>query len=125
AKRKKDVLVILMDWGIGLGIIMDGQLRNGSSGFSGEIGHIPFVENGDLCYCGKKGCLETVASGIALARLAKEGIRSGKDSLLNKLSDKDIDKIEPQLVIDAANQGDQYAINILSSIGEKLGKGVA
>ena len=125
AKQKKDVLVILMDWGIGLGIIMDGKLRNGSNGFSGEMGHMPFVEDGELCYCGKKGCLETVASGIALARLAKEGIRSGKDSLLNKLSDRDIDNIEPQLVIDAANQGDQYAINILSLLGEKLGKGIA
>lgn len=125
AKEKNDVLVILMDWGIGLGIIMDGKLRNGSTGFSGEIGHIPFVEDGDLCYCGKKGCLETVASGIALARLAKDGIRSGKDSLLNRISNEDIDKIEPQLVIDAANQGDQYAINILSYIGEKLGKGIS
>lgn len=125
AKQKKDVLVILMDWGIGLGIIMDGKLRNGSSGFSGEMGHMPFVEDGSLCYCGKKGCLETVASGIALARLAQKGILSGKESLLNGLSDQYIDKIEPQLVIDAANQGDQYAINILSSLGEKLGKGIA
>ncbi|SEM15922.1 ROK family protein (putative glucokinase) [bacterium A37T11] len=125
AKDKKDVLVILMDWGIGLGIIMDGKLRNGFSGFSGEMGHMPFVDDGALCYCGKKGCLETVASGIALARMAKEGIQSGQDSLLNKLSDQEIDKIEPQLVIDAANLGDQYAISILSYIGEKLGKGIA
>jgi len=125
AKNRKDVLVILMDWGIGLGVIMDGQLRNGSSGFSGEIGHIPFVEDGALCYCGKKGCLETVASGIALAKMAKEGILSGQDSLLNRLSDREIENIEPQLVINAANQGDQYAISILSDLGEKLGKGIA
>lgn len=125
ARNRKDVLVILMDWGIGLGIILDGKLRNGVAGFSGEMGHMPFVEDGALCYCGKKGCLETVASGIALARMAKEGILSGKDSLLNELSDQEIDKIEPQLVINAANRGDQYAINILSDLGEKLGKGIA
>src|SRR5690606_8652971 len=125
ARDKKDVLVILMDWGIGLGIIMDGKLRNGTNGFSGEIGHIPFVEDGNLCYCGKKGCLETVASGIALARLAKEGIRSGQASLLTGLIETDVDNIEPKLVIQAANKGDQFAINILSSIGEKLGKGIA
>src|SRR5690606_1408476 len=125
AKACDDVLVILMDWGIGLGIIMDGQLRNGAAGFSGEMGHMPFVDDGALCYCGKKGCLETVASGIALAKMAKEGIRSGEDSLLNTLSESEIENIEPQVVIDAANRGDQYAINILSNTGEKLGKGIA
>src|SRR3546814_3339318 len=93
AKGRNDVLVILMDWGIGSGIIMDGQLRNGAAGFSGEMGHMPFVEDGILCYCGKKGCLETVASGIALAKMAKEGIQSGEDSFLNSLSDRDIEKI--------------------------------
>lgn len=125
AKGCKDVLIILMDWGIGLGIIMDGQLRNGAQGFSGEMGHMPFVEEGSLCYCGKKGCLETVASGVALAKMAKEGIQSGEDSLLNDLSAREIENIEPQLVIDAANRGDQYAISILSKTGEKLGKGIA
>ena len=102
ARNRKDVLVILMDWGIGLGIVMDGKLQNGTSGFSGEFGHIPFVDDGALCYCGKRGCLETVASGIALARMAKEGIKSGQNSLLNELSDQEIDQIEPQLVINAA-----------------------
>ncbi|MFC6996797.1 ROK family transcriptional regulator [Rufibacter roseus] len=125
AHGKKDVLVLSLDWGIGLGIIMDGKLISGSAGFAGEIGHIPLKHDGALCYCGKRGCLETVASGIALARMAKEGIKSGQDSLLNELSDKDIDKIEPQLVIDAANQGDQYAINILSEMGMNLGRGVS
>lgn len=125
AKGRKDVMVILMDWGIGLGVIMDGQLRNGTAGFSGEMGHMPFVEDGTLCYCGKKGCLETVASGIALVRMAKEGIQSGQDSLLNELSEQEIENIEPHQVIEAANKGDQYAISILSFIGEKLGKGIA
>ncbi|MFB2121523.1 ROK family protein [Parapedobacter sp. 2B3] len=125
AQGRKDVLVILMDWGIGLGIIMDGQLRNGAAGFSGEMGHMPFVDDGVLCYCGKRGCLETVASGVALAKMAKEGIQSGEYSLLNDLSEREIENIEPQLVIDAANRGDQYAIRILSATGEKLGKGIA
>ena len=116
---------MLMDWGVGLGIIMDGKMRKGSRGFSGEIGHIPLIDEGALCYCGKKGCLETVASGIALARMAKEGIKSGQHSLLNELSDHEIDKIEPHLVIDAANRGDQYAISILSIVGSNLGKGIA
>lgn len=125
ALNKKNVLVLLMDWGIGLGIIMDGKLQSGMSGFAGEIGHIPFVNDGELCHCGKRGCLETVASGIALARMAKKGIQSGQTSLLNKLSEEEIDQIEPHIVIDAANKGDQYAINILSEVGQNLGKAVA
>lgn len=125
AVQRRDVLVILMDWGIGLGVIMDGQVRNGFAGLSGEMGHMPFVEEGALCYCGKKGCLETVASGVALVRMAKEGIRSGQDSMLNELSTQEIENIEPHQVIEAANKGDQYAINILSIVGEKLGKGIA
>ncbi|MCC9138410.1 ROK family transcriptional regulator [Pontibacter silvestris] len=125
ANGRRDVLVLSMDWGIGMGVIMDGKLRSGTSGFAGEFGHIPLVDEGALCHCGKRGCLETVASGIALAKKAKEGIKSGQNSLLNKLSDQEIDQIEPQLVIDAANNGDQYAINILSEIGISLGKGIA
>ena len=125
AKGVNDALVVLMDWGIGLGIIMDGKMQKGSQGFSGEIGHIPFVENGALCYCGKRGCLETVASGIALTRMAKEGIEAGQYTMLNELSEGNLDKIQPGLIITAANKGDQYAISLLSNIGHNLGKGIA
>ncbi|WP_066830120.1 ROK family transcriptional regulator [Rufibacter ruber] len=125
AKGRKNVLVLKLDWGIGLGILTDGRLNSGYTGFAGEIGHIPLVNNGALCYCGKIGCLETVASGIALTRMAKEGIQSGQYSLLNELSGGEIDKINPQLIIDAANLGDQFAINILSEMGISLGRGIA
>lgn len=125
AKGKKNALILLMDWGVGLGIIMDGQLRQGMCGFSGELGHIPFVENGALCYCGKHGCLETVASGNALSEMAKEDILSGKNSMLNKLSNEELERIEPAVIIKAANKGDQYAIQLLSNVGTYMGKGIA
>jgi N-acetylglucosamine repressor len=125
AKGKKNVLVLLMDWGVGLGIIMDGKLRQGTCGFSGELGHMPFVENGALCYCGKHGCLETVASGNALSEMAKEGILSGKNSMLSNLSNEELERIEPALIIKAANKGDQYAIQLLSNVGTHMGKGIA
>lgn len=125
AKGKKNVLVLLMDWGVGLGIIMDGKLRQGTCGFSGELGHMPFVENGALCYCGKHGCLETVASGNALSEMAKEGILLGKNSMLTNLSNEELERIEPALIIKAANKGDQYAIQLLSNVGTHMGKGIA
>ena len=125
AAGRKDVLVLLIDWGIGLAIIMDGKLQTGMSGFAGEFGHSPFVPDGELCYCGRIGCLETVASGFALVRLAKQGIQSGEASLLNTLSKEQIEQIEPQVVIDAAKKGDPYAIHILANIGQKLGRGIS
>lgn len=125
AKNKKNVLVISMDWGIGLGIIVNGKVYQGSSGFAGEFGHIPLIEDGLLCNCGKRGCLETVASGMAVARLAKEGIKAGENSVLKKLSAKELQNIQPETIIEAANKGDQFAINILSKVGIPLGKGIA
>ncbi len=125
AHGKKDVLVVWMNWGIGLGMIMDGKLRSGTSGFAGEFGHIPVVDDGLLCQCGKRGCLETVASGMALVRLAKEGIKAGAVSILSALLKEEIEQLEPPTIIEAANRGDQFAIRILSEIGINLGKGLA
>ena len=86
---------------------------------------MPFIDDGKLCYCGKRGCLETVASGIALAKMAKSGIQSGEYSLLSALTEQELDEIEPHVIIDAANRGDQFAIKILADIGAMMGKGIA
>lgn len=125
AKNKQNVLVISMDWGIGLGIIMGGKMHTGHSGFAGEFGHIPMVEDGLLCHCGKRGCLETEASGLALVRKAKEGLEKGQTSILNNLKGEAFEKMDPHVIIQAANKGDQFAINLLSEIGISLGKGIA
>lgn len=125
AHGRKEVLVLSLDWGVGLGVITNGKLQSGATGFAGEIGHIPLENGGAFCYCGKRGCLETVASGIALVNMAKEGIKSGQHSLLNELSKSELDNMEPQHVINAANRGDHYAISILFEIGMNLGKGIS
>ena len=125
AKYKSNVLVISLDWGIGLGIILGGKMHNGVSGFAGEFGHIPIVEEGLLCHCGKRGCLETVASGLAMVNIAKIGIQAGQTSILTHMIDSEFENLEPELIIEAANLGDQFAINVLSEIGISLGKGIA
>ncbi|MCH5684124.1 ROK family protein [Niabella sp. W65] len=99
--------------------------KTGQLGLFGEIGHIPFVENGELCYCGKRGCLETVASGLALSKIARKDISTGTTSILGNLSKKDIQELAPSHIIDAANKGDQYAIQLLSDIGANIGKGTS
>jgi len=125
AQSKRNVLTVHLDWGIGLGIIVNGKLYKGRDGFAGEFGHLPMVDNGILCKCGKTGCLETIASGTAIVRMAKEGLKEKRSSLLGQLVDNDPEKIEIRSVVQAANMGDQFSISMLANVGQWLGKGMA
>ena len=125
AHSKKNALVIHLDWGVGLGIIVNGKLYKGRDGFAGEFGHLQMVDNGMLCKCGKQGCLETIASGTAIARMAKEGIKTGRSSFLGNLIDPEQENNEIRNVVQAATMGDQYSISILANVGHWLGKGFA
>lgn len=125
AKDKKNVLMIQADWGLGLGIIINGKLYEGKTGYSGEFGHIPLADNGVLCSCGKQGCLETVVSAKAIARQACKGIENGSSSLIKELVNDNLDKIDISTVIQAANSGDQFAISLFSEAGKWLGRGIA
>ena len=125
AKGLQNVLVVNASWGVGLGMVLNGELFHGHSGYAGEFSHIPINENGVLCSCGKQGCLETECSATTLARLAKQGIREGKLSSLSNMRNEELEKLEAELVIEAANKGDQYSVQILSQIGYNLGKGLA
>ncbi|MFN5647559.1 MAG: ROK family transcriptional regulator, partial [Sphingobacteriales bacterium] len=123
-KFERNVLFINVDYGIGMGILIDGNLYYGKSGFSGELGHIPFFNNEIICHCGKKGCLETETSGIALLNTVKEKIRQGTSSILmNK--QKKVDDLQLQDIIDAALKEDMLVIETLADMGEKLGKALA
>lgn len=122
--NEKNVLFVNLDHGIGLGILINGQLYYGKSGFAGEFGHIPFFNNEVICHCGKKGCLETEASGQALVRKFQEKIRAGSSSsVMRKL--KQPEQITLADIIHAANNDDMLAIELVAEIGEKLGKGIA
>ena len=125
AHGRKNILAIHLDWGIGLGIIVNGKLYKGRDGFAGEFGHLPMVDNGILCKCGKQGCLETIASGTAIARMAKEGMTTGRSTFLGELKDHDQENNEIRQVVQAATMGDQYSISILANVGHWLGKGLA
>ena len=125
ARSKKNAIVLLHSWGIGLGLIINGKIYRGSTGFAGEFSHIPAVANGKLCWCNKQGCLETVASATALSALAKEGINNGSASSIFEAVDLSKKYIDPGLIISAANQGDQFAIKILYDVGFELGKGIS
>ena len=123
-KAEKDVLFLNLDYGIGLGILIDGQLYYGKSGYSGEFGHIPLFDNEILCHCGKKGCLETEASGWALTRMFKEKLREGSSSSLTS-EKKNYEEIEMDDIIFAANNDDVLAIELIDKIGANIGRGIA
>jgi glucokinase-like ROK family protein len=121
---EKNVLFVNIDYGIGLGILIDSEVYYGKSGFSGEFGHIPIFDNEIICHCGKKGCLETEASGTAVIRKFKEKIKHGSTSLLIK-KNKTVESINLTDIIQAANNEDVLCIELLAEVGEKLGKGLA
>ena len=120
----QDVLFVNADYGIGMGMLLNGQPYYGKSGFSGEFGHIPFFDNEILCHCGKKGCLETESSGFALLRKFKEKIEQGHRSIAVKNS-KDLSKIALQDLIHAVMNEDMLCIELLAEVGENIGKGLA
>jgi glucokinase-like ROK family protein len=126
AKNAQNVLGIFVGWGIGLGIVIDGKLYQGTSGFAGEFAHSPLFESQEInCTCGKKGCLEAIASGTSIVRMAEEALRLDKDSILARMAKSYPGPIDPSLVVQAAKEGDQRAITILSDVGLNLGRGIS
>ncbi len=122
--KEKNVLFVNMDYGVGLGILIDGKMYYGKSGFSGEFGHIPFFTNEIICHCGKKGCLETEASGIALIRNFNKKMEEGSSSSLIKKGKTD-KELRVTDIVRAANAEDILSIELIAEIGEKMGKGLA
>ena len=106
-------------------MILNGRLYRGTTGFAGEFSHIKMVDDGSLCICGKKGCLETIASANALIAYAKEGISNKVVSQLNSAMPNGEKDLSVENIISAAKAGDEFSISILSKVGVALGKGLS
>ncbi len=125
ARGVSNALCLNIGWGLGMGIILDGRIFYGRDGYAGEFGHIEAVPDGLLCYCGKRGCLETVASGMAIARIARERIAQGERTMLTERVKGRAKKIDAEMVLKAALAGDEFAVEVLETAGRYLGEGVA
>lgn len=123
-KGEKNVVFINCSWGLGVGLITDGKLYYGRSGFSGEFGHTSAFENEIMCHCGKKGCLETEASASAVYRKLMEKIAEGNSTILQKKLNKNED-ITVEDIIDATLKGDMLAIELVEEAGNTLGKHIS
>jgi glucokinase-like ROK family protein len=121
---EKNVLFINLDYGTGSGIIINGKVYYGKSGFSGEFGHIPFYDNDIICGCGKKGCLETEVSGQALLRKVKARLATGSSSILQKKA-KGSEELKLGDLIEAARHEDVLMIELLAEMGDMLGRALS
>lgn len=123
--HKRNMLYINVSWGIGLGIIIDGKIHAGSTGFAGEFGHYPVYDNEIICHCGKKGCLETEASGKAVHRQLLERIDRGEASTVKKKVLENRDQVDLNAIIEAVRNEDELCIELVDELGKKLGKQIA
>ncbi len=124
ARKKKNAMVINVSWGIGLGLILNGELFRGHNGFAGEFSHLPLFDNNKLCECGKTGCLETEASLLVVIEKACKSLKEGKLSLLKELPANHFEQA-CEAIMDAAGKGDKLAVELLSEAGYTIGRGVA
>jgi len=116
-------LVINLNWGVGLGIIINGEIFTGATGFAGEFSHIPLSNTNSLCSCGKRGCLEVEASLKSAIEQTEIAIQQGEYSiystLIKTMSNKN------NALIEAAKIGDQLVIYNIGKIGYMIGKGIS
>jgi predicted NBD/HSP70 family sugar kinase len=124
ARNRQNVMVININWGVGLGMILNGELFRGYNGFAGEFSHIPLFTNNKMCSCGKSGCLETETSLLVVAEKAVEGLKKGKVSRLKNLVLENIEETAAA-IMDAADKGDKFAVELFSEAGYNIGRGVA
>lgn len=107
---------------IGLGMILNSRPYTGYKGMAGEFGHIRISGPEVLCYCGKAGCLETIASGRAIVKVAQAAIAKGQATTISPSANGEITFTD---IIHAANHDDIFAIGLLQKAGEKIGEALA
>lgn len=125
ARGARSVLYVSAGVGLGGGIVLDGRLLPGASGYVGELGHMTMVLDGLPCNCGNRGCWETVVSQAAVFRRIREAVASGQRTRLTELTGGGLDALTVPLVVEAARAGDGVALRALDETGVYLGVGIA
>lgn len=125
ARGAKYVIGLTLGTGIGGGIVIDGEIYHGASDAAGEFGHVSIDANGRRCKCGNYGCIEAYAAGPAIAERAVEGIQAGVETSLSQYVKGDLGKITAQIVYEAANDGDEWALEVVHETASLLGASIA
>jgi glucokinase len=125
ARAYRDVVMVTLGTGIGGGIVSDGRVQVGASGFAGEIGHMVVDPAGPACPCGRRGCWERFASGAGLGVLAREAALAGRLSEVVRLAGGDPESVRGEDVSAAAAAGDPAARQVIGEVGWWIGFGLA
>ncbi len=125
AGRGCDTACYTLGTGIGGGLVINGKLHLGPSGAAGELGHISVDVNGPRCGCGSRGCIEAFASGPAIAAMGMKAVVQGRNTMIADLAGRDLNRITPELICEAAISGDRVAREIYEFAGMIIGAGVA
>lgn len=122
-----DVLYLTISTGIGGGVISDGRLITGAGGLATEFGHVTVAPHGPVCGCGRRGHLEALASGAAIARAARLRLkaRPAPPSTIPDHAGGQIDAVTARHVGEAARAGDVLAVSLLAEAGTYLGQAIA
>lgn len=124
ARRINNFIMLTLGTGVGSGIVVDGHLLTGRSGFAGELGHVCFPFAADRkCGCGRFGCLQTVASAKGIVETAKRMMEENKEESM--LAEIPLEKLTSRHVGEAADKGDATALRVLRFTGECIGKACA
>jgi glucokinase-like ROK family protein len=121
-RGEKNLAFIKVGSGIGAGLIINQQIYAGTTGSAGEIGHLTIDENGPLCSCGNRGCMEAFAGGHAIALQARKLVESGKRTLLSNIP---IENLTAEDVAKAARRGDLPSQEIIMRAGTFIGIAIA
>lgn len=124
-KNVKDLVYVNLGEGFSAGVIMDDHILYGSQGYAGEMGHVVIVENGPLCNCGNKGCLESMYAVPALVRKANNELSLFQDQDLLKQIWLEKGQVTIEDIVQCANQVDSYAWQLIDQAGWYIGTGVA
>lgn len=117
-------VLVTVGRGIGAALIMNGEIYKGFYNMSGEVGHMVIDPNGPLCKCGKRGCLETLASGNAIANQARQLVDADRKSLMLEMVKGDKARIDSDVVFEAAAKGDVAARRIVDNVIDNLAIGL-
>jgi glucokinase len=122
-KGLETLLYITVSTGVGGGWVLDGKIWRGADGMAGEIGHMVVDPHGPVCLCGKRGCVERLASGPYIAQGARERLAEQPDrgAVLRELAHRQPETITAQMVSAAAAQGDELAWDVLNAAAWALG----
>lgn len=120
-KNSDNVAFVTLGTGVGGGIIINGQIIHGQGGSAGEIGHMTINPQGYRCTCGKKGCLETVASATGIVHVAHDYAQEYAGDSELKASLDNGDDLTAKDVFDLAKQNDPLALKVTSAVCDQLG----